>query len=65
MSISEAKEHPELVRKYLGTVIPQKTLLCSFKPAVFSDGSVIFQRAFVAQWNFLLILESIKRNRTI
>jgi Fe-S cluster assembly protein SufB len=31
MSISEAKEHPELVRKYLGTVIPQKTIICSFK----------------------------------
>jgi Fe-S cluster assembly protein SufB len=30
MSISEAiKEHPELVRKYLGTVIPQR--LCSFE----------------------------------
>jgi Fe-S cluster assembly scaffold protein SufB len=29
MSISEAiKEHPELVRKYLGTVIPQKIILC-------------------------------------
>jgi Fe-S cluster assembly protein SufB len=28
MSISEAiKEHPELVRKYLGTVIPQKIIL--------------------------------------
>jgi hypothetical protein len=27
MSISEAKEHPELVRKYLGTVIPQKTII--------------------------------------
>jgi Fe-S cluster assembly protein SufB len=26
MSISEAiKEHPELVRKYLGTIVPQKT----------------------------------------
>jgi hypothetical protein len=32
MSISEAiKEHPELVRKYLGTVIPQKTIICSFE----------------------------------
>jgi Fe-S cluster assembly protein SufB len=28
MSISEAiKEHPELVRKYLGTIIPQKTII--------------------------------------
>jgi Fe-S cluster assembly protein SufB len=27
MSISEAiKEHPELVRKYLGTVVPQKII---------------------------------------
>jgi Fe-S cluster assembly scaffold protein SufB len=28
MSISEAiKEHPELVRKYLGNVIPKKTII--------------------------------------
>jgi Fe-S cluster assembly protein SufB len=31
MSISEAiKEHPELVRKYLGTVIPQKIIRIEF-----------------------------------
>jgi Fe-S cluster assembly protein SufB len=29
------KEHPELVRKYLGTVIPKRQLLCSFEFAVF------------------------------
>jgi Fe-S cluster assembly scaffold protein SufB len=62
MSISEAiKEHPELVRKYLGTVIPQKTIIMQLNSAVFSDGSFCYiPRAFVAQWNFLLILESIK-----
>ena len=33
MSISEAiKEHPELVKKYIGTVVPQKRqFLCGFK----------------------------------
>jgi hypothetical protein len=25
MSISAIKEHPELVRKHLGTIVPQKT----------------------------------------
>jgi Fe-S cluster assembly protein SufB len=43
MSISEAiKEHPELVRKYLGTVIPQRQLLCSFEFRSFSDGSFCY-----------------------
>jgi Fe-S cluster assembly protein SufB len=40
MSISEAiKEHPELVRKYLGTVVPQKdNFYAALNSAVFSDG---------------------------
>jgi Fe-S cluster assembly scaffold protein SufB len=64
MSISEAiKEHPELVRKYLGTVIPQKIILCSIELS-FSDGSFCYiQKAFVAQWNFQLILELIKQEQ--
>jgi Fe-S cluster assembly protein SufB len=43
MSISEAiKEHPELVRKYLGTVIPQKIIFMPLNSAVFSDGSFCY-----------------------
>jgi len=41
MSISEAiKEHPELVKKYLGTVVPTKdNFYASLNSAVFSEGS--------------------------
>ena len=44
MSISEAiKEHPELVRKYLGTVVPQKdNFYAALNYAVFSDGSFCY-----------------------
>ena len=43
-SISEAiKEHPELVLKYLGTVIPQKdNYYAALNSAVFSDGSFCY-----------------------
>ena len=43
-SISDAlKEHPELVRKYLGTVIPpQDNYYAALNSAVFSDGSFVF-----------------------
>ena len=43
-SISEAiKEHPELVRKYLGTVVPQKdNFYAALNSAVFSDGSFCY-----------------------
>ncbi|MFA7650290.1 MAG: Fe-S cluster assembly protein SufB [Flavobacteriaceae bacterium] len=42
--ISEAiKEHPELVRKYLGTVVPQKdNFYAALNSAVFSDGSFCY-----------------------
>ncbi len=44
MSISEAiKEHPELVQKYLGTVVPQKdNFYAALNSAVFSDGSFCY-----------------------
>ena len=44
MSISEAiKEYPDLVRKYLGTVIPQKdNFYAALNSAVFSDGSFCY-----------------------
>ena len=43
-SISEAvKEHPELVRKYLGTVVPYRdNYFAALNSAVFSDGSFVY-----------------------
>ena len=44
MSISEAvREHPELVRQYLGSVVPATdNLFAALNSAVFSDGSFVF-----------------------
>src|SRR5690606_20468714 len=43
-SVSEAvKEHPELVRQYLGTVVPpEDNFYAALNSAVFSDGSFVF-----------------------
>ncbi|MEL6297651.1 MAG: Fe-S cluster assembly protein SufB [Pseudomonadota bacterium] len=43
-SMSEAlREHPELVRKYLGTVVPQSdNYYAALNSAVFSDGSFVY-----------------------
>ena len=43
-SISEAiKEHPELVKKYIGTVVPKKdNFYAALNSAVFSDGSFCY-----------------------
>ena len=43
-SISEAiKEHPELVKKYLGSVVPvQDNFYATLNSAVFSDGSFVY-----------------------
>ncbi|HAB90592.1 MAG TPA: Fe-S cluster assembly protein SufB [Bacteroidetes bacterium] len=43
-SISEAvQEHPELVKKYLGTVVPQRdNYFAALNSAVFSDGSFVY-----------------------
>ncbi|MSU89966.1 Fe-S cluster assembly protein SufB [Rhodobacteraceae bacterium 2CG4] len=43
-SISEAiQEHPELVRKYLGSVVPQSdNFFATLNSAVFSDGSFVY-----------------------
>jgi Fe-S cluster assembly protein SufB len=43
-SISEAvKDYPELVRKYMGTVVPRKdNFYAALNSAVFSDGSFVF-----------------------
>ena len=44
MSISEAlREHPDLVRKYLGTVVPQSdNFFATLNSAVFSDGTFVY-----------------------
>ncbi len=43
-SFSEAvKEHPELVKRYLGTVVPQRdNFFAALNSAVFSDGSFVY-----------------------
>ncbi len=43
-SMSEAvREHPELVKQYLGTVVPRKdNFFAALNSAVFSDGSFVF-----------------------
>ncbi len=43
-SISDAiKEHPELVKKYIGTIVPQKdNFYAALNSAVFSDGSFCY-----------------------
>jgi Fe-S cluster assembly protein SufB len=43
-SISEAvREHPDLVKKYLGTVVPQSdNFFATLNSAVFSDGSFVY-----------------------
>jgi Fe-S cluster assembly protein SufB len=44
LSISEAiREHPELVRKYLGSVVPQRdNFFACLNSAVFSDGTFVY-----------------------
>ncbi len=44
MSISEAiREHPELVKKYLGTVVPSSdNFFATLNAAVFSDGTFVY-----------------------
>ena len=67
MSISEAiKEHPELVKKYIGTVVPQKdNFYAALNSAVFSDGSFCYIPKGVrnVQWNYRLILELTKQEQ--
>ena len=44
LSISEAiREHPELVKKYLGSVVPQRdNYFACLNSAVFSDGTFVY-----------------------
>jgi Fe-S cluster assembly protein SufB len=42
-SISEAiKNHPDLVRKYIGKVVPRDNFYAALNSAVFSDGSFCY-----------------------
>jgi Fe-S cluster assembly protein SufB len=54
-SISEAmREHPELVKKYLGSVVPvSDNYFATLNSAVFSDGSFVYVPPGVrnARWN--------------
>jgi Fe-S cluster assembly protein SufB len=53
-SFSEAvKEHPELVRKYLGTVVPPgDNFFAALNSAVFSDGSFVYiPKGVRARWS--------------
>jgi Fe-S cluster assembly protein SufB len=61
-SMSEAiQEHPELVKKYLGSVVPiTDNYFAALNSAVFSDGS-IFPKAFAARWNSPLISVSMPK----
>ena len=59
-SISEAiQKHPELVKKYLGSVIPLTDhYFATLNSAVFTDGSFVYiPLMFGVLWSFLLILE--------
>ena len=59
-SISEAiQKHPDLVKKYLGSVIPiSDHYFATLNSAVFTDGSFVYIRLTQSvRWNYLLILE--------
>jgi Fe-S cluster assembly protein SufB len=65
-SISEAiQEHPELVKKYIGSVVPAKTISMQRLTRLFSlmVVSVTSLRELNALWSFLLISESIRQER--
>ena len=55
-SFSEAvREHPELVERYLGTVVPPgDNFFAALNSAVFSDGSFVYiPKGYVARWSSL------------
>ncbi len=57
-SMSEAiQEHPELIKKYLSSVVPTTdNYFAALNAAVFSDGSFCYiPKAFAARWSFPLI----------
>jgi len=66
MSFSEAvREHPELVKKYLGSVVPYTdNFFASLNSAVFSDGSFVYiPKACAARWSCPRTSASTRRTR--
>jgi Fe-S cluster assembly protein SufB len=62
-SFSDAvKEHPELIKQYLGTVVPiTDNYFAALNSAVFTDGSFCYiRKGCVAQWNYPLISVSMQ-----
>jgi len=62
--ISEAvREHPELVRKYLGSVVPvSDNFFATLNSAVYSDGSFVYVPPGVrCRWSFPPISESMRK----
>lgn len=67
-SISEAiKEHPDLVRKYLGSVVPYTDNFSqlSIRPFLPTVRLCIFPKGSNARWSFLLISASTQKYRTV
>ena len=66
-SISEAvREHPDLVRKYLGSVVGYRdNFFAALNSAVFSDGSFVYipKGSSLSRWNFLRIFVSMRQIR--
>ena len=65
-SISEAiQKYPELVEKYLGTVVPQEitTLQLLTLPYLLTVHLFMFQKGSKARWSFLPTLESMIRRQ--
>lgn len=63
-SFSEAvREHPELVRKYLGSVVPTgDNFYAALNSAVFTDGSFVYvPKGCAARWSCLRIFASTPR----
>ena len=52
-SISEAVEHPDLVQKYLGSVVGYRdNFFAALNSAVFSDGSFVYiPKGYAARWS--------------
>jgi len=67
-SFSEAvKHHPELVRKYLGSVVPYNdNYFATLNSAVFSDGSFVYiPKACAARWSCRLFPHQRSRHRPV
>ena len=65
MPISEAlQKHPDLVKKYLGTVVPiSDNFYATLNSAVFSDGSFVYVPKGAARWSSAPTSASTRRAR--